>query len=123
MQDVKRMLLAGLRSKGRAVSLDDMDFDREGDELSIDDLAKVLAKSVVEKRRVSVTESSEDVQGPTLPRIIKFPYSRHSSYAELCHLVRIFQPKDVYPCTVDEDKWHEGMSTLIRLNPTYNSQI
>jgi DNA cross-link repair 1C protein len=109
------MLLAGLRSKGRAISLDHMGFNREEDELSIDSLTKVLTKSVVDKRRLGVNESVED---QILPRVITFPYSRHSSYAELCHLVRIFQPKDVFPCTVDEDNWHEGMSFHLLPRPT-----
>jgi len=40
----------------------------------------------------------------------RFPYSRHSSYDELCHLVDAFKPKDVYPCTTDVESWHEGIS-------------
>ena len=43
-----------------------------------------------------------------LPRIVTFPYSRHSSYPELCHLLSIFKPKDVWPCTVNEDTWLEN---------------
>ena len=35
----------------------------------------------------------------SLPRTTTFPYSRHSSYAELRHLVETFRPRDVYPCT------------------------
>ena len=34
-----------------------------------------------------------------------FPYSRHSSYEELCDLIRAFKPKDIHPCTVDEEAW------------------
>ena len=41
---------------------------------------------------------------------IRFPYSRHSSYTELCELVAAFRPKDVFPCTVDEDNWAPGLS-------------
>lgn len=37
--------------------------------------------------------------------IITFPYSRHSSYEELRGLVAIFKPMDIWPCTVDEDRW------------------
>jgi hypothetical protein len=36
---------------------------------------------------------------------IKFPYSRHSSYGELCQLVSAFKPKDIWPCTVDTMRW------------------
>lgn len=32
-----------------------------------------------------------------------FPYSRHSSYEELCGLVKAFEPVDIYPCTINED--------------------
>lgn len=39
-----------------------------------------------------------------------FPYSRHSSYAELCTLVGAFKPKDIYPCTVDTERWSEKVS-------------
>ncbi|KAF2758655.1 hypothetical protein EJ05DRAFT_537981 [Pseudovirgaria hyperparasitica] len=41
----------------------------------------------------------------TLPATIRFPYSRHSSYTELCDLVKAFHPKDVYPCTIDVMSW------------------
>lgn len=43
-------------------------------------------------------------------RTIRFPYSRHSSYSELCDLVRAFEPQDVFPCTVDEAKWTPDLS-------------
>lgn len=41
---------------------------------------------------------------------IHFPYSRHSSYHELRHLVEMFRPKDICPCTVDPEKWSEEVS-------------
>jgi hypothetical protein len=43
-------------------------------------------------------------------RTIRFPYSRHSSYSELCELVAAFKPKDVFPCTVDESRWTPDLS-------------
>jgi hypothetical protein len=43
-------------------------------------------------------------------RTIRFPYSRHSSYSELCDLVRAFDPLDVFPCTVDEANWTPELS-------------
>lgn len=45
-----------------------------------------------------------------LPRTITFPYSRHSSYSELCELVAAFRPCDVFPCTVDEQTWTPEVS-------------
>jgi hypothetical protein len=43
-------------------------------------------------------------------RKIRFPYSRHSSYSELCELVDTFKPSDVFPCTFDEEEWEPTMS-------------
>lgn len=44
-----------------------------------------------------------------LPRRIYFPYSRHSSYPELCAFVGAFKPRDVSPCTVNPVAWmNEG---------------
>ena len=40
-----------------------------------------------------------------LTKYESFPYSRHSSYNELCHLVEAFKPKNIHPCTVDEANW------------------
>lgn len=58
--------------------------------------------------------------GEELPKTIRFPYSRHSSYSELCHLVSIFKPKDIWPCTVDPEIWlKEG---IVRASPHAESQ-
>lgn len=47
-----------------------------------------------------------DQQGAAnLPKTIRFPYSRHSSYPELCAFVDAFKPRDVWPCTVNPDEW------------------
>ncbi|KAH0489731.1 hypothetical protein TgHK011_010147 [Trichoderma gracile] len=54
---------------------------------------------------------SEDGTETSLPNVIRFPYSRHSSYAELCHLVDAFRPRDVWPCTFHLEAWQSrGMS-------------
>lgn len=39
-----------------------------------------------------------------------FPYSRHSSYAELCYLIEAFRPEEIHPCTVDEASWTFSVS-------------
>ena len=108
LMEIERMLRDNLRSGRTALSFNEIEFDQT--DLSLAKLAELLARSVSEKRNVSLSESLKDkVQTEALPKVITFPYSRHSSYAELCHLVKVFNPKDVYPCTVDEANWDEGM--------------
>ncbi|KAF2112199.1 beta-lactamase-like protein [Lophiotrema nucula] len=65
------------------------------DELSLQALVSVL-----------ITQMNKTTEpGEKRNETIRFPYSRHSSYAELCSLVEAFKPKDVFPCTVDEERW------------------
>jgi len=77
----------------------DMDLQKESQEnegdLSLHALVSVLSS------HASKSKDSEK----RLNKTIRFPYSRHSSYYELCALVDAFKPKDVFPCTVDEDRW------------------
>lgn len=106
--DIKRMLREGLRS--HQVSLYGLELDQG--KLPLKKIAELLAKSVAQKRSDPLGENHTDkVQFEALPRTITFPYSRHSSFAELCDLVRVFDPMDVYPCTVDEEDWDEGISS------------
>lgn len=49
-----------------------------------------------------------------LSQFIQIPYSRHSSYTELCNLVRLFIPIDVYPCVV-RDYFYEESLTIEKL--------
>lgn len=105
------MLSEGLRSQRTVISLDDMGLDPKQGDISLTKITEALARSVAEKKNAVLSEGLADkVQTEALPRVITFPYSRHSSYAELCHLVRVFNPKDVYPCTVDEANWDEEVS-------------
>jgi len=98
-----------------------MVLDFKGGVLSFTDLASYLLERVAQKRNASKSEKasevSEGAENAPLSKVITFPYSRHSSYRELCELVRIFKPKDVYPCTVDEDHWVEGKEPHLTLNP------
>jgi hypothetical protein len=74
------------------------------DELSLQTLVSVL--------QTHITDA--EAQKPPQNQTIRFPYSRHSSYSELCGLVDAFNPRDVYPCTVDDDSWTPalGMRSL-----------
>jgi hypothetical protein len=58
-------------------------------------------QTLVSALKNNVDESDSEPQNET----IRFPYSRHSSYSELCTLVDALKPRDVYPCTVDYQNW------------------
>ncbi|KAK2006099.1 artemis protein [Colletotrichum eremochloae] len=113
-----QFLEAGTTS-GRNMSLD-LDITTFGDkhETAILDAFRAMAQ-----KRQSVSEevvSSSDGSAE-LPRVITFPYSRHSSYQELCDLVRVFRPKDVWPCTVNIPEWLGGNVTIKSLFGSYCS--
>ncbi|KAI6375399.1 hypothetical protein MCOR25_002965 [Pyricularia grisea] len=72
-------------------------------------LTSGLSKASSEKRADVVT--TEDDTREILPRRVRFPYSRHSSYPELCHLIERFRPIDVWPCTYHGKEWlQQGLS-------------
>lgn len=75
-------------------------FEDTQHDLSLKTLVSVLSSNILENSK------SE----PTLNRTIRFPYSRHSSYFELCDLVRAFSPTDIFPCTADETHWTPELS-------------
>ncbi|TGO71723.1 hypothetical protein BELL_0538g00070 [Botrytis elliptica] len=108
IEDIRSMLLAELISTKGAISLDGMQFG--SDTISLKGLGESLLRKLAQKSTVVPDKKRDAIPEKGLPKVITFPYSRHSSYAELCHLVEIFKPKDVYPCTVDEEEWNEGLS-------------
>ncbi|KAF7961182.1 hypothetical protein EAE96_000848 [Botrytis aclada] len=108
IEDIRRMLLAELVSTKGAISLDGMQLSN--DQISLEGLGESLLRKLAQKSTVIPDKKRDDIPKKGLPKVITFPYSRHSSYSELCHLVEIFKPKDVYPCTVDEEEWHEASS-------------
>lgn len=72
-------------------------------------LSKALAAiktQQAKRRRLSV--SLDD----SLPQTIRFPFARHSSYRELCHLVDAFKPRDVWPCTESAHNWVDDGQTI-----------
>jgi hypothetical protein len=58
----------------------------------------------------NVSKHQQDKVEPNRDKTIRFPYSRHSSYSELCELVAAFKPRDIFPCTVDEVTWTPELS-------------
>ncbi|KAG0153283.1 hypothetical protein PDIDSM_5133 [Penicillium digitatum] len=101
LSQMRKALLGAFRSRKKALSLDTYGVKEEG-EISLKNLVTALSHGP------SVTSSRSSQ--PDLPNTIRFPYSRHSSYSELCELVSAFRPKDVHPCTVDPTTWSEDVS-------------
>ncbi|KKY22782.1 putative dna repair [Phaeomoniella chlamydospora] len=87
------------------ISLEGLDKDVYED-IPISELVNLIAKD----SKVSKCSSMAKAALKGLPDTVHFPYSRHSSYSELCHLVSAFRPKDIHPCTVDADTWSEEVS-------------
>ena len=106
------MLDAEGQFSGEALSLGDIGLGSAIMELPLVDIGKAMAALKKSRQRIrpgsfQITASNEDT-ARQLPKRITFPYSRHSSLEELRDLVRIFKPRAVYPCTVDEHRWNEG---------------
>jgi hypothetical protein len=88
------------------------DYEKQAELVKlVDELARMAGGHEGE---VANTSDQPDPSIRKLPTTITFPYSRHSSYSELCELVSAFSPKQVYPCTVDETTWTPavGMASL-----------
>ncbi|ROT36425.1 artemis protein [Sodiomyces alkalinus F11] len=101
---------------GRSLSLDlFMSSLEDKNEASLRSaLASLTKKSQLgrgEKIVATNVDHADHVDG-VLPDTVTFPYSRHSSYEELCHLVQTFMPRDVWPCTVDPIEWHKNNITI-----------
>jgi hypothetical protein len=79
----------------------------EDDGIQLDSLIEELVKMSRDgyTSEAQIFTSEPGLKEDTMPNTITFPYSRHSSYLELCEFVAAFQPRDVYPCTVDEENW------------------
>ncbi|KAL4961637.1 putative DNA repair protein [Aspergillus stella-maris] len=110
----KKALSEAFNSRNQALSLGKYGMtDAAGK--TLDDLVNALSRSRADVDSLSSVDSRSstdilDQSGNPLPRTIRFPYSRHSSYTELCKLVAAFRPRDIYPCTVDPKEWDESIS-------------
>ncbi|GKT86040.1 artemis protein [Colletotrichum tofieldiae] len=121
--DAKSRLLEALKAgvnSGRNMPLD-LEITTFGEKSK----AVILdAFQTIGPRKQSVSEgvtSSANDSTESLPRAISFPYSRHSSCQELCDLVRVFRPKDVWPCTVNIAEWLRDNITIGSLFGRYCS--
>lgn len=83
------------------------------DNHSVQEIVQMLAERLVNSSKKAV---AEDATGQAeLPKTIHFPYSRHSSYPELCHFVETFRPKDVWPCTASPTEWMRNGTSIASL--------
>ncbi|KAJ3525035.1 hypothetical protein NM208_g11815 [Fusarium decemcellulare] len=83
------------------------------DDHSAEEVVLMLAERLGSSTKKALTQRTMD--RTELPKTIHFPYSRHSSYPELCHFVEAFQPKDVWPCTVSPSEWLRNGTTIASL--------
>lgn len=98
-------------SQDLKMSLAGTDLDNE-EEVTLQEFAKRLVGlenfiSITGNERISDKPCSH---GGPLKDTVQFPFSRHSSYDELCGLVAALKPGDIYPCTVQEETWTEDVS-------------
>jgi hypothetical protein len=77
----------------------------KSEDIQLTDLKKAILP--IANQHPEAGSSTGSKVGDALPNIIRFPYSRHSSYPELCNLVDAFKPKDVWPCTFHFESWRE----------------
>ncbi|PYI05025.1 DNA repair protein [Aspergillus sclerotiicarbonarius CBS 121057] len=113
LSQTRQALIDAFRSRTKVLSLDSYGM-KDAHDMSLENFVSILSRGRPEGEDWSGTVNQHthlrDGQDNPLPRIIHFPYSRHSSYTELCDLVSAFKPKNVHPCTVDPINWDEEVS-------------
>nr|POF17067.1 isoform 4 of protein artemis [Quercus suber] len=118
------VLQAGSSSPGNAELVD-------VDQLPIEKLVPALVE-MVKKTDPNSTAQSKIRNPNSLSRTIviyadhegqTFPYSRHSSYAELCMLIERLKPKDIYPCTVNLTDWTPSRSMGFLFGHLYSEPV
>lgn len=110
-----RQFLLSVVANGRKVPLD-LELSAFG-ENNESELAKGLQAIMKKVRQQREQTSPSSLSNEDLPNLVTFPYSRHSSYPELCNFVEAFKPRDVWPCTVDLSRWlREGLISYLRLS-------
>lgn len=114
---VKRLLSrieSARSSRVPTMSLKGLDLENE-DEITLQEFTKRLL--VFEDGLLRTKDAQiPHVQSPVgwhSNDAIHFPFSRHSSYTELCYFVSALTPGDIYSCTVDEDTWTEEVSMRV----------
>lgn len=96
--------LTTLSTHGRNLPLK-IEINPENPSAALEEVVRAIAKKTSGSAISGGGRLSEDPRIQQLPKTISFPYSRHSSYSELCEFVNAWKPKDIWPCTVDEEEW------------------
>ena len=100
--------LQELREKGRTrMGLDTANVNPGGqsEQIPLNKLPGLLARLARDNSQPADAGAPKSCDPPVQePYMITFPYSRHSSFTELRHLVFVFQPRDIYPCTAPPAK-------------------
>ena len=112
LSNALQRLSSAQMSRNSKMSLDDLGLDSD-EEISLKQLVGQMASLGDNKRfgrKAAGLPGLHVSYGPPSSDAIHFPYSRHASYNELRHLVSAFKPRDICPCTIDEDSWSEEMS-------------
>ena len=99
-------------SRNSKISLDDLGLDSD-EGIPLKQLVRRLANlgdhESAGREAAGLSGLKVSNNRPSLDAM-HFPYSRHASYNELRHLVSAFKPRDICPCTVDEETWSEEVS-------------
>ncbi|KAL4763393.1 putative DNA repair protein [Aspergillus foveolatus] len=114
LSKAKEALSAAFRSNTKVLSLDSYGM-KDAHEMPLEELVNILSRGPLSEERMLLEDLPKSIDkldrsGKPLPKTIRFPYSRHSSYAELCELVKALKPRDIHPCTVDPLDWDEDVS-------------
>ncbi|OGM49084.1 DNA repair protein [Aspergillus bombycis] len=113
LSKTREALVGAFKSKSKALQLDRYGMKDDHD-IPVESLVNILSQHRYHDKdwpnKNQGSTGQHDTLGNPLPKVIHFPYSRHSSYVELCELVSAFKPKDIYPCTVDPLAWDEDVS-------------
>ncbi|KAK6436667.1 hypothetical protein LTR95_007139 [Oleoguttula sp. CCFEE 5521] len=140
MKSVMRLVASLIEDPRQTIALDfaallevHMETTAEGglgvdaDELSLSSLVPALVRLAAKQegeqleKAAPFTPKGSKRRADHLPNRITFPYSRHSSYTELCHLLEVFKPTDVHPCTVDDTHWGREQSMTFLFGHLYDS--
>ncbi|UKZ82982.1 hypothetical protein TrVFT333_010783 [Trichoderma virens FT-333] len=104
-------VLTNAMASGRDLQLN-MSLSSAEDAYSTDLQRAILSIINTRSKATPARTKIEECNEANLPNIIRFPHSRHSSYAELCDLVSTFKPRDIWPCTFHLETWEKKAMSI-----------